>query len=75
MIYRETGLVTTILVGILYLEVAIKTDLLNAMHELQMNLYKSVKGILEFQNEYISTRIKNTKKKKFECCTVETRML
>ena len=52
LIYKETGIWTTILLGLVYLEVAVKTDWMQALHELQMTTVDAIKDLVEFQNRF-----------------------
>ena len=61
LVYRETGIWTTILLGLVYLEIAVKTDWMQALHELQMTMGDMLKGVVEFQYEFVATRIKGKK--------------
>ena len=57
LVYKETGIWTTILLGVIYLEVAVKTDWMQSLHELQMTTVDAIKDIIEFQNRFfIKTR-------------------
>jgi len=54
LVYKETGIWTTILLGILYLEVAVKTDWMQSLHTLQMTTVGTVKDVVEFQNRFFN---------------------
>lgn len=54
LVYKETGICTTILLGVLYLEVAVKTDWMQAVHELQLEMADIIKELVEFQNRFFN---------------------
>jgi len=57
MVYREAGIVTTVLIGLLSVELAIKGDWLDGMHKLIMNTTSKISDLYEFQNDFIKERI------------------
>ena len=61
LVYKETGIWTNILLGMIYTEMAVKTDWMQALHELQMEMLEAIKGVVEFQNDFVATRIKEKK--------------
>ena len=58
LVYKETGIWTTILLGILYLEIAVKTDWMESLHTLQMTTVDAINDILRFQNKFFKNRKK-----------------
>jgi len=65
MIYKEAGIVTTIMIGLLSVELAMKGDWLEGIHKLTMNITEKISDLYEFQNDFIKERVekKNAKSK------------
>ncbi len=57
MVYREAGIVTTVMIGLLLVGLAIKGDWMEGMHTLVMATTRKITDLYEFQNEFIKERI------------------
>lgn len=64
MVFQETGIVTTILLGMLHIEVAIKGDWLHTTNNLLRDLGKSFDGVLASQNAFNTVKRKEEVKDK-----------
>ena len=63
MVYKEAGIVTTIMIGLLSVELAVKGDWLEGMHTITMRMADKVKEVYEFQNEFIANKAEKNDKK------------
>ena len=64
MIYKETGIVTTLLFAMMYVELAVTGDWLDITNKLIKQVMKNVDYTIKFQNEFIVQRMKQNGKSK-----------
>lgn len=59
MVYHESGVITTMLLGLLSIELAIKGDWMDNLHSISMTTAGKLADLYEFQNDFIEKRNKN----------------
>jgi len=62
-VFKETGIVTTILIFLLFLENGLHTDWIDDIHKLEEQSHRKVVELFIFQNEHIMPRLIKIMKK------------